>query len=68
MLLVTHRIDEAVFMSDRIFVFARRPGRIQEVIDIDLPRPRPFSIMRTPKFTEFVDQICRVIATTCANQ
>lgn len=39
-LFVTHGIDEAVHLSDRVVVLARRPGRIHSVIDIDLPRPR----------------------------
>jgi NitT/TauT family transport system ATP-binding protein len=60
-LFVTHQIDEAVYLSDRVFVFARRPGRLQEVIPIDLPRPRPLSIKRTPRFVEFVDRIWTLI-------
>src|SRR5882757_2131911 len=39
-LFVTHQIDEAVILSDRVFVFARRPGRIQEIVDVPLARPR----------------------------
>ena len=39
-LFVTHQIDEAVFLSDRVLVFARRPGRLQESVAINLPRPR----------------------------
>ena len=60
-LFVTHQIDEAVYLSDRIFVFARRPGRINEIIDIDLPRPRPLSIKRTPHFVDYVDHIWKLI-------
>ena len=60
-LFVTHQIDEAVYLSDRVFVFGRRPGRISEIIDIDLPRPRPLSIKRTPKFVEYVDHIWKLI-------
>ncbi len=60
-LFVTHQIDEAVFLSDRVFVFARRPGRLQEIIDIDLPRPRDLAIKRTPAFTAIVDRIWKLI-------
>ena len=39
-LLVTHDIDEAIYMSDRIVVMTPQPGRVERVIDVDLPRPR----------------------------
>jgi NitT/TauT family transport system ATP-binding protein len=54
---VTHQIEEAVFLSDRVIVFAARPGRVKEIIPIDLPRPRPFAIKRTPAFVAYVDRI-----------
>jgi NitT/TauT family transport system ATP-binding protein len=60
-LFVTHQIDEAVFLADRVFVFARRPGRLQEIIEIDLPRPRPLSIKRTPAFVALVERIWNLI-------
>jgi NitT/TauT family transport system ATP-binding protein len=60
-LFVTHQIDEAVFLSDRVLVFARRPGRLQEIVDIDLPRPRALSLKRTPEFVRYVDHIWRLI-------
>jgi NitT/TauT family transport system ATP-binding protein len=60
-LFVTHQIDEAVFLSDRVLVFARRPGRIQESVEIDLPRPRTLAMKRTPEFVAYVDRIWRLI-------
>src|ERR1700748_720074 len=60
-LFVTHQIDEAVFLSDRVLVFARRPGRLQESVEIRLPRPRALAIKRTPEFVAYVDHIWRLI-------
>jgi NitT/TauT family transport system ATP-binding protein len=60
-LFVTHQIDEAVFLSDRVLVFARRPGRLRESVAIDLPRPRSLAIKRTPEFVRYVDHIWRLI-------
>jgi NitT/TauT family transport system ATP-binding protein len=60
-LFVTHQIDEAVFLSDRIIVLARRPGRIREIIDIDLPRPRNLATKRTAESIAYVDRIWRLI-------
>jgi NitT/TauT family transport system ATP-binding protein len=60
-LFVTHQIDEAVYLSDRVLVFARRPGRIREAVEIDLPRPRPLSIKRTAEFVRYVDRIWKLI-------
>ena len=56
-LFVTHQIDEAVYLADEVLVFARRPGRIRQIVPINLPRPRPLSIKRTPQFVALVDQI-----------
>ena len=60
-LLVTHQIDEAVYLSDRILIFTSRPGRLKEDIQINLPRPRDLSIKRTPEFTGYTDHIWRAI-------
>ena len=60
-LFVTHQIDEAVYLSDRVFVFGRRPGRISEIINIELPRPRPLALKRTPQFAAYVDRIWSLI-------
>jgi NitT/TauT family transport system ATP-binding protein len=60
-LFVTHQIDEAVFLSDRVLVFARRPGRLRESVAIELPRPRALAIKRSPEFVRYVDHIWRLI-------
>jgi NitT/TauT family transport system ATP-binding protein len=60
-LFVTHQIDEAVFLSDRVLVLGRRPGRIRETIDIALPRPRALAIKRAQEFVAYVDRIWRLI-------
>jgi ABC-type nitrate/sulfonate/bicarbonate transport system ATPase subunit len=51
-LFVTHDIDEAIFLSDEIYVFTARPGRIKAEVTIPLPRPRTPEIMTTPEFME----------------
>jgi NitT/TauT family transport system ATP-binding protein len=54
---VTHQIDEAVFLSDRVVVLAARPGRVKEIVHIGLPRPRRFAAKRTSEFIGYVDKI-----------
>jgi NitT/TauT family transport system ATP-binding protein len=60
-LFITHQIDEAVYLSDRVVVFSRRPGRINEIIEIDLPRPRDLAIKRSAAFVAYVDRIWQLI-------
>jgi NitT/TauT family transport system ATP-binding protein len=60
-LFVTHQIDEAVFLSDRVLVFGQRPGRVQAEVKIELPRPRKLEIKRTAEFVALVDRIWRMI-------
>ncbi len=54
---VTHSIDEAVFLSDRVIVMTPRPGRIAEIFDIDLPRPRTLNVKETPAFNDHASRI-----------
>lgn len=51
---VTHSIPEAVFLSDRVVVMSPRPGRIETIIEIDLPRPRDVTTRESPRFFELV--------------
>ncbi|MEJ6004018.1 ABC transporter ATP-binding protein [Paucibacter sp. AS339] len=57
-LLVTHSIAEAVFLSDRVVVMSGRPGRVIEEIKIDLPRPRhPAEIKADPRYGEYIAKL-----------
>ncbi|MER1968628.1 ABC transporter ATP-binding protein [Castellaniella sp. GW247-6E4] len=56
-LFVTHQLEEAVYLSDRVFVFTARPGRLKEIIEIDLPRPRSLDIKWTKEFVDYTNHI-----------
>ncbi|MEY7850931.1 ABC transporter ATP-binding protein [Natrarchaeobius sp. A-rgal3] len=56
-LFVTHDLDEAVFLSDRVVVLSERPGRIQDVIDVDLERPRNEETKQTEQYHELVNDV-----------
>ena len=58
---ITHDIEEAVFLADRVVVMSAHPGRVREVIDIDLPRERGESLRADPRFGELTDQIWQLI-------
>jgi len=60
-LFITHQINEAIYLADRVIVFGARPGRVKKMIPIELPRPRDLSIKRDPKFLEYEDQLWNLI-------
>ena len=55
--LVTHSIPEAVFLSDVVYAMSARPGRVSEVITVDLPRPRNMDTLNHPDFGKFVSRV-----------
>jgi ABC-type nitrate/sulfonate/bicarbonate transport system ATPase subunit len=60
-LFITHQIDEAVYLADRVIVFSARPSRVKAQIRIDIPRPRRLHVKRDPKFLEYVGAIWNLI-------
>ena len=60
-LLITHQIDEAVFLSDRVIVFSARPGSVRAEIPVTLPRPRVLELKRHPEFIALTEKIWKMI-------
>jgi NitT/TauT family transport system ATP-binding protein len=58
---VTHQIEEAVFLSDRVVVMSARPGRIRETVTVPFGRPRDLEIKRSAEFNALVERIWRLI-------
>src|SRR5262249_19583507 len=60
-LFVTHSVEEAVFLSDKVVMMTRSPGRVREIIDIDLPRPRRRTeLLLDPRYQKYVVEIERM--------
>jgi len=60
-LFVTHQIDEAIFLSDRVIVFSARPGRVKASIAVDIERPRALRLKREARFHALEDRIWTLI-------
>jgi len=65
-LFVTHSITEAVLLSDIVIVMTARPGRILDVIDVALPRPREIDVLQHPRFIELSARVRSRIGTQWA--
>ena len=59
---ITHGVDEAITLGDRIAVVTNRPGRIKEIIDVDLPRPRSRASRQLPEFQELRDRVWQLLS------
>lgn len=60
-LFVTHAIDEAILLGDEVMVMTARPGRVKEILPVDLPRPRSFEMVNTPVFGQLFDRVFHLI-------
>jgi len=66
---VTHSLDEALFLGDRIVLMGPRPGHVQEVLDVHLPRPRwEYDYRATPEFIDRRGYLWRRIRDMVADQ
>jgi NitT/TauT family transport system ATP-binding protein len=60
-LFITHDIDEAILLGDRVHVMTARPGRIKEMVEIDIPRPRHFEMLTAPEFIAIKRRIMALV-------
>ena len=60
-LFITHDVDEAVYLGDRVVVMAARPGRIHEIVPVDLPRPRTEQVRLSPAFAEIRNRVWQAV-------
>ena len=62
-LFVTHSIPESVFLSQQVLVLSSHPGRVRELVTIDLPYPRKLEVRETPQFTAIAAHLRRLLET-----
>ncbi|HYC13690.1 MAG TPA: ABC transporter ATP-binding protein [Stellaceae bacterium] len=60
-LFITHDIDESILLGDRVYVMTARPGRIKEMVEVDIPRPRTVDVLTSPEFMSIKRRIMRSI-------
>jgi NitT/TauT family transport system ATP-binding protein len=60
-LFITHQINEAIYLADRVTVMSPRPGRVKGVFDVPFERPRPLSLKRDPRFLQVEDAIWQLV-------
>ena len=60
-IMVTHDIDEAIFLADRVAIMSARPGQIKEILDIDIRRPRDYHVKTSEEFMEYKARATEII-------
>jgi NitT/TauT family transport system ATP-binding protein len=60
-LFITHQINEAIYLSDRVAVFSARPGKVKDIIKIEIPKPRKLSVKRSKEFMDYEDHVWSLI-------
>jgi ABC-type nitrate/sulfonate/bicarbonate transport system ATPase subunit len=60
-LFITHQINEAIYLADRVVVMSARPGRVKDIFDVPFDRPRNLSLKREPRFLELEDAVWKLI-------
>src|SRR5437867_3285353 len=58
---ITHQINEAIYLADRVAVMSARPGRLKEIFDVPFERPRNLSLKREPRFLQLEDSVWKLI-------
>jgi NitT/TauT family transport system ATP-binding protein len=60
-LFITHQINEAIYLADRVVVMSARPGRVKDILEVPFDRPRNLSLKREPRFLELEDAVWKLI-------
>jgi NitT/TauT family transport system ATP-binding protein len=60
-LFITHQINEALYLADRVIVFGARPGRVKAILEVPFARPRSLDLKRDPRFVKLEDPIWQLL-------
>ena len=58
---ITHDLEEAIYLADRVLVMASRPGHIKQTIQVNLPRPRNLKLLSSPEFLELKEEVIEAV-------